>query len=64
MKKVTKEEVYITREYVLVTMIHKTAPPPEEIGRIGFRLSAQNQVCFPRVRAQLFPIRIMPSTHS
>jgi hypothetical protein len=31
-------EVYIPREYVLVVMTHKTAPPPEEIGRIGFRL--------------------------
>ena len=39
--KETVEEVYIPREYVLITMIHKTAPPPDEIGRIGFRLPAQ-----------------------
>jgi hypothetical protein len=36
------EEVYIPREYILVTMIHKTTPPPEELGRIGFRLPTHN----------------------
>jgi hypothetical protein len=34
------EEVYVPREYVLITMIHKTAlPSDEEIGKIGFRLA-------------------------
>ncbi len=35
------ETVYIPREYVLAVMLHKTAPPPAEIGRIGFRLPTQ-----------------------
>jgi hypothetical protein len=34
--------VYIPREYVLVVMTHKNAPPPAEIGRIGFRLPTQD----------------------
>lgn len=36
------ETVYIPREYVLITMVHKTSPPTEEMGRIGFRLPAKD----------------------
>jgi hypothetical protein len=35
------EEVYIPREYVLAVMLHKAAPPPAEIGRVGFKLPTQ-----------------------
>jgi hypothetical protein len=37
------EEVYIPREYVLLTMIQKTAPPPGELERIGFRVPTQKE---------------------
>ena len=33
--------LYIPREYVLTTMIHKTGPPPET-GKIGFSSPAQD----------------------
>jgi|ERR1022692_1449964 hypothetical protein len=34
------ETVYIPREYVLATMVHKSGPPPE-MGKIGFKLPTQ-----------------------
>jgi hypothetical protein len=36
------ERVYLPREYVLLVTIHKTAPPPEEMGKIGFKLPAKS----------------------
>jgi hypothetical protein len=33
-----EETVYLPREYVLLLVVHKTAPPPGEIGKIGFKL--------------------------
>ncbi len=33
-----EETVYLPREYGLLVVVHKTAPPPEEIGKMGFKL--------------------------
>jgi hypothetical protein len=33
-----EETVYLPREYVLLVVVQKTAPPPGEIGKMGFKL--------------------------
>jgi hypothetical protein len=39
--KKVEETVYLPREYVLLVIVHKHAPPPEEIGKVGFRLPTE-----------------------
>ena len=36
--KMVEETVYLPREHVLLLVAQKTAPPPGEIGKIGFKL--------------------------
>lgn len=36
--KTVEETVYLPREHVLLLVAQKTAPPPGEIGKIGFKL--------------------------
>jgi hypothetical protein len=33
-----EETVYLPREYVVLVVVQKTAPPPGEIGKMGFKL--------------------------
>jgi hypothetical protein len=33
-----EETVYLPREYVLLVVVQTTAPPPGEIGKMGFKL--------------------------
>jgi hypothetical protein len=34
----SEETVYLPREYVLLVVVPKSAPPPGEIGKMGFKL--------------------------